>query len=263
MGTRPWGRGLWPVPLAYHLRMGNRVEPSSPRRLNLRPAWSATRAALVDIIYPRRCAGCGRRGRWVCEACDAALPRFAAPWCDRCGVPESVGPCRCAALPSAIDAARAAAPFEGWLREAIIGFKYGEEWSRAEHLATVLLPVLEECGGFDAVVPVPLHHSRLRQRGYNQSALLAHHVGEALGIPVRELLVRQRATPRQVGLDAAQRVANVAGAFAVPYDADVEGWRLVLIDDVVTTGSTLAACAAALRRGGADEVWAATLARER
>ncbi len=231
--------------------------------LDLRRALSSARSTLVEVVYPRRCAGCGRRGTWVCDACDAALLRFDAPWCDRCGVPVAIGPCRCADLSPSIDAVRAAAPFEGWLREAIIGFKYREEWSRAEHLAAVLLPALHGCGGFDALVPVPLHPGRLRQRGFNQSALLAHHAGAALGIPVREVLERLRATPQQVRLDAAQRRANVAGAFAVARAVDLNGQRLALVDDVITTGSTLAACAAALRSSGARHVCAATLARER
>lgn len=252
-----------PAPLAYHPRMGNRGTASPPRLLDLQLAYNWARATLVDVVYPRRCAGCARRGRWLCEACDAALPRFAPPWCDRCGVPASVAPCRCADLPPAIAAVRSVAWFEGWLREAIIGFKYQGEWSRAEHLAAALLPALHDAGTVDAIVPVPLHPSRMRLRGYNQSELLARHAGAALRIPVQEVLVRRVATLQQVRLSADQRRHNVAGAFMLPDHIDIAGQRLVLIDDVVTTGSTLASCASVLRQGGAREVWAAALARER
>jgi competence protein ComFC len=109
---------------------------------------------------------------------------------------------------------------------------------------------------------VPLHPTRLRQRGFNQSLLLAQQAGGLLGVEVKEALIRTRRTDAQVNLGAEQRMTNVAGAFAVQPHVPVAGLSVVLIDDVVTTGSTLSSCAEALINAGASSVKAASLARE-
>jgi ComF family protein len=232
-----------------------------PRRATARGALGALGSVLVEVIYPRRCAGCARRGTWVCADCDAALPRLAPPWCERCGVPGGADVCRCATLPPALGAVRSAAPFDGWLRRAVHAFKYQDERARADHLGDLLAWVVAGLGPVDGLAPVPLHPSRQRRRGYNQSALLAERVGAVLGVPVLPALDRVRATAQQVGLGGADRERNVAGAFAANATR-CGGLRLVLIDDVVTTGSTLGACAVALAEAGAVAVAAATLARE-
>ncbi len=219
-------------------------------------------SVLVEVVYPARCAGCGRRGCWVCGDCDAALPRFAPPWCQRCGAPVALDACVCSELPPEIGGLRSVGRYDGWLRRAIVRFKYEEEWARADHLSAALAEPLATWQDLDALVPVPLHPERLRRRGYNQSALLAEGAGQRLGLPVLPALQRVRATPRQVGLGAEDRRRNVEDAFAVSMGTDLVGKRLVLVDDVVTTGSTLEACAAALLSGGAREVSAVTLAQE-
>jgi competence protein ComFC len=122
--------------------------------------------------------------------------------------------------------------------------------------------VIEELQHIDALIPVPLHPTRLRQRGFNQSLLLARQVGGLTGVEVKESLIRTRRTDAQVNLGAEQRMANVAGAFAVHPQIPVAGLSVVLIDDVVTTGSTLSSCAEALINAGASSVKAASLARE-
>ena len=218
---------------------------------------------LVELIYPARCAGCGRRGGWVCTECDGRVVRFAPPWCAGCGVPAGLE-CRCADLPADLAYLRSAVPFDAWVRRAIIDFKYHDERARADHLADVLRGAFAagETEGIDALVPVPLHSTRLRARGYNQAALLAERVGQALNIPVIDGLTRVRATVPQVGQHAAERRGNVADAFAARPEVDLRATQLVLIDDVCTTGSTLGACAAALRGAGAVRVGAATVARE-
>jgi ComF family protein len=122
--------------------------------------------------------------------------------------------------------------------------------------------VCETLRPFDALVPVPLHPSRLRQRGFNQSLLLARRAADSLHAPVEEPLLRTRRTDSQVRLSAEERLHNVMGAMAVNPGSRISGRTFVLVDDVVTTGSTLAACAAVLSREGAQSVKAATFCRE-
>lgn len=219
--------------------------------------------SLVDVVYPKRCAGCGARGDWVCRLCLDDLPLFTQPWCSRCGIPESSGPCKCLDVPWEIMAVRALGPHAGWLRAAIIALKYEDEPGRAAHLGGLLAPLIDSLGRDLVLCAVPLHRSRERERGYNQSLLLARHAARPLDLPVLPLLRRTRDTAHQVGLDAAGRQANVDGAF----DADpreVSRHRVghvVLVDDVMTSGSTIAACASALRNAGVGRIDAATLAR--
>lgn len=216
----------------------------------------------VEMIYPKRCAGCGRRGTWLCSLCDAALGRFNPPLCDRCGVPVALDRCHCALMPEHLSRVRSVGPFAGWLRGAIVNFKYHGEWGRAPDLARSLATVAQDLAPFDACVPVPLHPSRLKQRGFNQSALLAEETAAVLQVDALDPLVRRKRTMPQVSLGAAQRRANVVDAFAVRSARDLAGLRIVLIDDVITTGSTLAACAHVLGDAGVASVAVATLARE-
>lgn len=153
-------------------------------------------------------------------------------------------------------------PFEGWLRDAILSFKYYDEWARVEQLGDCLPRVVADMEPSGVLVPVPLHPSRLRVRGYNQSALLAKAVSDSLGVPVVEAASRIRATDQQARLSGAERVANVDGAFAVSPGFDPAGLHLILVDDVITTGSTINACARVLVAGGAASVRAVTLARQ-
>ena len=216
----------------------------------------------VDLVYPKRCAGCSRRGTWLCADCSAALPQFSTPWCDRCGVPAIYFRCKCKSTPKNLEQVRSVGPFDGWLRGAVVQFKYHGEWARARHLSERLVVALAHTQHADALTPVPLHAARLRQRGFNQSLLLAQHAGDLLGVEVKEALSRTRRTDAQVNLGSEQRTINVAGAFALQPSFHVAGLSIVLIDGVITTGSTLSACAEALKSAGASSVQAATLARE-
>jgi ComF family protein len=140
--------------------------------------------------------------------------------------------------------------------------KYHGEWGRAALLGDELANALAGEFRCEVIVPVPLHHSRLKQRGFNQAQLIATRLERQLDLPVEPLLRRARRTGAQVHLDASKRMANVADAFVVDHEFVVNGRSILLVDDVVTTGATLSACAAALVRYGAAAVSAATLARE-
>lgn len=216
---------------------------------------------VVNAVFPPRCAGCGRRGVWVCESCDPLLARLAEPLCPRCGVPADM-PCRCHELDAGIDRLRSAAWYVGWLRPAIHSFKYEGESARASHLADLLVEPIRAMPAEAVLMPVPLHPTRERARGYNQARLLSEQLGRRTEHTVAHQLVREVATRQQVGLGAAERAANVRNAFNLAAGADCRDRVVVLIDDVCTTGATLGACAACLKAAGAAFVGAATLARE-
>lgn len=196
------------------------------------------------------------------------MPPLIAPLCARCGTPRA-GTRRCRFCRAGnlhnLDWARSAYPFVGPLREAIHRFKYDQEHVRAAHLGVLLLPPLAELPAGDAdgpplLIPVPLSAARRRERGYNQAEALAKVLAAHCAWPAATRLVRTRATPPQVGLDPAARRENVRGAFAWQGDA-LTGRRILLIDDVLTTGATANECAAVLKSAGAGWVGLLTVAR--
>lgn len=140
--------------------------------------------------------------------------------------------------------------------------KYHGEWARSAHLGMMLADAGGDLLPADALVPVPLHPSRRKQRGFNQTEKLAEALSDATGVPVQYALLRSRRTVPQVRLDAERRQGNVEGAFSLAAGQSVRGKRLILVDDVITTGATLGACAVALRAGGACAVSVVTVARE-
>jgi ComF family protein len=159
------------------------------------------------------------------------------------------------------DAAYSFGAYEGTLRDLIHLFKYGRVRPLAGPLGEFLASAIPRDQHFDLIVPVPLHWRRRFERGFNQSALLAKAVARRYAAPVASPLRRRRATPAQAGLSHAQRRKNVSGVFTVKRPGQVAGRRILLIDDVMTTGATGAACAAALKRAGAHYVALLTLAR--
>lgn len=238
--------------------MFSRSSPFS--RVTSRILYSGANHA-VDFLYPRRCGGCGQRGAWLCAACDHKLERFSTPWCSRCGIPSKFLACSCADFSPELTWARSVASFDGWMRGAIVQLKYHGEWSRGRPLAEALALALENMP-VDILVPVPLHPSRLKHRGFNQSLILARDLAPLLGANVDDCLIRTRRTPSQTTLDAAERRSNVAGAFKLVSHRDHAGATVVLVDDVLTTGSTIGECARVLHSTGAASIGAATLARE-
>lgn len=234
--------------------------------------WRTLGDGLLGVLLAPVCAACERpldeptRGP-VCAGCWSSITPITPPVCDRCGDPlrswrvisvEHARCPRCRRGRSHVQRGRAIGPYEGSLRAIVHALKYGGRRSLARPLGVLLARAgADLLDGADVVVPVPLHASRKRSRGFNQAAELAHH----LGLPVNHALRRVRATPSQIDLPAARRHANVRDAFALRRRARVRGATVVLVDDVSTTGATLDACARVLTEAGAREVRALTVAR--
>jgi ComF family protein len=205
-------------------------------------------------------------GALLCARCRHEIELVKPPLCPHCGRPRPNGRLcpLCQRDPLRIDGIRAVAYFDGTLREAVHRFKYS-------NLQDLAIPLGELMGQYweksslpaEIIVPVPLHPDRLRERGYNQAALLARELAKSIRLPISEnSLMRVRATRPQVDLNAEERKENVGDAFRCS-NAELKDKRILLIDDVCTTGATLEACSVALRQVGARSVWAFTLARAR
>jgi ComF family protein len=218
--------------------------------------------ALADLFYPQWCASCERRSSdLLCRPCFESLPWAGSPACQRCGLPAAFETPVCGACKNvdfAFETARAPLRYEGVGKEIVHALKYRGYTAVVEKLAAPLLAEAVVGERFDAVVPVPVHRARLRRRGFNQAALLTRGLAGRINSPVSDTLQVVRSTRHQVELSAAERRRNVAGAFLA--GARVRG-RLLLVDDVFTTGATTSACAAALLDAGAAEVHAVTLCR--
>jgi ComF family protein len=227
---------------------------------------------LVDGALPPRCLACGEivgEPDSLCGRCWAGLTFFAPPWCALCGLPfpHPMGAdaiCGdCARQRPRWDRARAVLRYDKCSRRLVLGLKHGDQ----THMARAFGRWMQRAGaelldGADLVIPVPLHWTRLFSRRYNQAALLAQGIHAAGGPPVgADWLVRRRRTPAQGHLGPAARERNVRAAFAVRPGRDLAGKRVVLVDDVLTTGATVTECARVLRRAGAGFVGVLTLAR--
>ncbi|MGH7882745.1 MAG: ComF family protein [Candidatus Dormibacteraceae bacterium] len=215
-------------------------------------------------MLPPRCGGCRTLGGWLCQLCAEQIHPLRQPFCRRCGRElEFVNqPCSCRHHLRSLSRLRSAALYQGSLERAIHRFKY-EGWrSLAPVLAGLLTEQLtEQVDPGTAILSVPLHRRRQRQRGYNQAQLLADELGCRLHLKaVKGRLLRLRDTPAQVGLDRLARRSNVSGAFEW-HGTLLQNQSLLLIDDVATTGATLEACAGVLRAAGAGKIIGWTLAR--
>ena len=220
---------------------------------------------VLDLLLPLSCAVCGREGQLLCSACEPSLPRLEQPYCSICAWPGRRGVCsRCTASPPAIGRIGAPYLFEGTVREMVHDFKYGNLRAAAPTLGALLADHLKRNPmTADVLMPVPLHGSSERQRGYNQSELLARAIARETGTPLESRALRRtKKTLPQVSMDGyAQRTDNIQGVFDCA--GDLRGTDVLLIDDVVTTGSTMSACAQALKAGGAGSVRGLALARQR
>jgi ComF family protein len=236
------------------------------------PFWRA----LLDFFLPPKCPLCGSpleppSDERPCPSCLSQIRFFSSPFCPRCGIGFSSSAdldhlcSRCLAGEWTFARARSVGPYEGRIMEAISRFKFGGVARLAGPLGALLAEYADPEFPFskiDLVIPVPLHPRRLRERGFNQSLLLARQVGKRRSIPLNfTALHRVRQTQPQTQLSGPERRKNVHGAFRVKTPEAVAGRKILLIDDVFTTGATIQECTESLLDAGAQEVHVLTLAR--
>jgi len=230
---------------------------------------------MLDMLYPRNCIGCSVSApetfRYICWDCWTDTVHIEPPFCECCGDPVAGAVDHgficfaCADSTPFFERARSASRYDGVVGEALRMLKYEKALWLAPDMAGILKNCLKaefpDCE-FDLVVPVPLHHVRRRDRGYNQSAVLARELGRRIGCKTSSGMLRRiRPTTTQTHLTASQRLSNVKNAFQFRKEKCLAGQRVLLVDDVMTTGATVNACAKALKQGGAASVHVLTVAR--
>ncbi len=225
---------------------------------------------LADAIWefffptPHICVLCEKNVDIIglCENCREryGLKKLRYGTCGRCGTfgvrAERCGVCR--HWPGYLLGAKSLWPYQEEVRQGIAGFKYRNEPWRGRIYGEALADLLPKEA--ELIVPVPLHTGRLHERGYNQSALLAKYLSQAVGVPWANVLKRVYATPHQVGLSRDERRTNLRNAFVLSSPQEIQNRYVVIVDDVLTTGSTIEACAKVLHQGGAKGIFALTLA---
>ncbi len=234
--------------------------------MSVLPQVAKFRRMALDLFFPQWCLGCRKEGALICPSCRSLLPRVMPPLCPRCGRPQSSGILcpGCVSWQAEIDGIRSPFRFDGVMRQAIYQLKY-------RNLRALVTPLVQLLADYlaanpvpaEVLVPVPLHRKRLRERGYNQSGLLARELGKLAGLPVvGDCLIRwQHTFPQARTSSVEERQSNVANAFTCRDDR-LRGRQVALIDDVATSGATLDACAGVLKAAGASSVWGLVLARE-
>jgi ComF family protein len=240
------------------------------------PALAIPKAlhVLASLFYPAACVMCAanvERSEYLCADCQRRAPRIVAPFCAKCSEPfpgAITQTFRCANCEHRVlhfECAVAAYRSRGLVRKLVHEFKYSKQrhlrYPVADWLGETLHDPRLRGRHFDVLVPVPLHPARERERGFNQAMLLAELLAASTTVPLRAVLERTRYTTTQTAYDRAERMENLHGAFRLRKNKDVRDLRVLLIDDVLTTGSTLSECARVLRAAGAVSVHAATAAR--
>ncbi|MHB8092164.1 MAG: ComF family protein [Syntrophales bacterium] len=233
-------------------------------------------AGIADIIFPPCCVVCGEllqrhSSLSLCENCLKGISFIVSPLCPRCGIPfpaeeggdHLCGQCLMEEKPYAL--ARSVGRYEGTILTAIHKFKYHGKTGIGKALGNIMADFASgiwEMGTFDLIIPVPLHIKRLRERGFNQAVILARALSNRFHVPLDfSSLKRVRFTPPQVGMGRKERSVNVQGAFSIKNPVNIAGEKILLIDDVYTTGSTLAECSRVLLDANAEAVAILTAAR--
>jgi len=244
--------------------------------VSIRKGISSIRGSVFDLIFPRKCHGCekaylGEDEHFWCSSCRTRIEWIRSPLCTLCGKPYPKNPSgsdhycgECLTSTFHFDRARSAAVHSGIVRDCIHALKFGGRLHHVPSLVQLLHESMErEMEVYEGMIlPVPLHTRRLRQRGFNQAALLARELGRRLGRVVRfDVLVRKQWTEPQTRLNREERLENVKNAFQVVSPGVIKGGRILLVDDVFTTGTTLSECARELKQSGAAEVTALTITR--
>ncbi len=229
---------------------------------------------LGSLLYPPVCAICAADisdRQYLCRQCADEAPKLRAPFCEKCSQPfagaidGSFTCSNCAQRTLHFEAAVSAFRSRGVVRQLVHEFKYGRQLHLRHPLGEWLGETLDDPRlrgrRFDSIVPVPLHPTRERERGFNQADLLARSLSLRADVPVRRSLRRIRYTTTQTRHDRDERMENLRGAFRLRKRADVRNARVLLVDDILTTGSTLSECADVLKKAGALSVYAVTVAR--
>jgi len=227
-------------------------------------------SSLLNLILPPTCYLCGRviESSGFCSSCIEGFRFITGPICPTCGVPfvsQEVEdhPCgRCIKVRRPFHKARSIGVYEGGLLEAVHSFKYNGKTALARPLGRMMAEAITRPSDYHLIIPIPLHRIRLRERGFNQSLLLAREMSNTLGIPIDYInLKRVRPTEPQINLKGRDRLKNVKGAFAVADEKAFKGKRILLVDDIYTTGATVSECARALKKAKVERVDVLTLAR--
>lgn len=220
--------------------------------------------SFIEAIYPTRCVVCKEAsGETICSSCCGRLSLIEEPICARCGKPTGadVNSCLDCRGRFKFTKARSLGLFEDGLKEAIYALKYKNRRPVAAYLARLALPLTQEFAPVDLITFVPLSRLKARKRGYNQAELIASELSKLAGLPTMGCMKRIKEEMDQVGLSQAQRRKNVSGVFLVTSSQVIQGKRVLLIDDVFTTGATADECASDLLKAGAARVDLLTMAR--
>ena len=225
----------------------------------------------VTFLYPAQCRACEKQlglesVPYMCNTCWHDIVTIKPPWCKICGIPNTEGLCdECATNPPRYGKLRSIAIYEAVLQQAIRLFKFEKRTTLAAHLAQLIVEhIPDDCNitDYDYILPVPIHKKRLRERGFNQSTLLAKGIAKATGVSVEtDALIRQKNTSPQSSLDRNARQTNIIGAFELLREEVVRGKNILIFDDVFTTGATVREAVKVLWNADPTEIDILTLAR--